>query len=477
MEGHFLGNFKQYYCFNPPQERLDAIPVQFWQDLGANRAKVRFLDVGCNNGTLTEAFREILAALPGVEEVSAFGIDVDETLIAQARKSFANCAFIIANAAECLKFDERFDLVTCFGTTMWVHLNEGEDGLEKMLRNLARWTKANGTVLLEPQLWRSYRNAKKRLRKCGAKVPLSFTSLRIENQEELFTFITSTMQKYFSNFQVIGETVNWKRPVLSFSRKHSMKSLSEVNWEFREDDNFRSKPVIMKENSTLILTRETETLRKCFQLISAESFALEISCSFGSGTEILTNLLQDPVNNYIGVDVSLFCIKACSKKLPNLKFFRFNALTAWKQVEAEVRNRHEPFVIVLDIGGNRGFGELVALLPSVLKLKPKQLFVKCEQLHERWSVHRNVESVIEEARAILNRENLRPENAPRRHIHGKELCRFHNYHENGCKKQLNGTCTRNHSHCHRCLDEGHRAIACVDFDSEISLVNHFLEFA
>ena len=49
--------------------------------------------------------------------------------------------------------------------TMWVHLNHGEAGL----RSLLRWAASLGKALLvEPQPWRCYKAARKRLGKRGA---------------------------------------------------------------------------------------------------------------------------------------------------------------------------------------------------------------------------------------------------------------------------------------------------------------------
>ncbi|CAD7962015.1 unnamed protein product [Amoebophrya sp. A120] len=42
-----------------------------------------------------------------------------------------------------------------------------------------------------------------------------------------------------------------------------------------------------------------------------------------------------------------------------------------------------------------------------------------------------------------------------------EICRFHNYDkENGCKRWKLGKCDLDHSHCHYCLQKGHKAVEC-----------------
>mmetsp|Transcript_715 Transcript_715/g.1313 ORF Transcript_715/g.1313 Transcript_715/m.1313 type:complete len:232 (-) Transcript_715:52-747(-) len=40
------------------------------------------------------------------------------------------------------------------------------------------------------------------------------------------------------------------------------------------------------------------------------------------------------------------------------------------------------------------------------------------------------------------------------------ICRYHNYHKQGCRKHSSGKCTLDHHHCHWCLQTGHIALAC-----------------
>jgi hypothetical protein len=43
-----------------------------------------------------------------------------------------------------------------------------------------------------------------------------------------------------------------------------------------------------------------------------------------------------------------------------------------------------------------------------------------------------------------------------------EICRFHNYAEAGCLRLKQGTCSLNHTACHWCGKEGHKASACAE---------------
>ena len=62
----------------------------------------------------------------------------------------------------------RFDVAFCFSTTMWVHLNHGDAGLEALLRTLAAWA---DSVVVEPQPWKCYRNAARRMKRANVDDP------------------------------------------------------------------------------------------------------------------------------------------------------------------------------------------------------------------------------------------------------------------------------------------------------------------
>ena len=74
-------------------------------ELGAITASSTVLDVGCGPGQLTAALSKIADAV--------FGVDFSEHMISEARKSYPNIDFHVANA-ERLPFDDgSFDVVVC----------------------------------------------------------------------------------------------------------------------------------------------------------------------------------------------------------------------------------------------------------------------------------------------------------------------------------------------------------------------------
>lgn len=57
---------------------------------------------------------------------------------------------------------ERFDLISIFSTTMWIHIHHGDDGLKSLLRSICTLC---CYILIEPQPSKCYRNVNTRLRK------------------------------------------------------------------------------------------------------------------------------------------------------------------------------------------------------------------------------------------------------------------------------------------------------------------------
>ena len=225
-----LGNFPQYYEFNPPAQLLGCIPDAFWREVvqAAPDRRVRLLDVGCNDGTLTDAFRLALLERGGATAVHAVGVDIDAGLIARGAQRFPDCTLIAEDVAAAADdgasptLRESFDLVTCFGVTMWVHLNYGDEGLQRLLDRLAAATAADhGRLVLEPQLWKSYKNARRRLRVASAAVPASFFQPAVVGQAQLSAYMDAALRRHFAARAVLGETENWGRVVFAYSGRRS----------------------------------------------------------------------------------------------------------------------------------------------------------------------------------------------------------------------------------------------------------------
>lgn len=107
----------------------------------------------------------------------------------------------------------EFDIISCFSTTMWIHLNYGDDGLEKFLRRISGITKY---LLLEPQEWKCYKSAVRRMVRLNREV-FAIKNLKIKNiLEFLKTFLEN--QCNMELHTCFGET-SWGRKLYLFSKK------------------------------------------------------------------------------------------------------------------------------------------------------------------------------------------------------------------------------------------------------------------
>lgn len=71
--------------------------------------------------------------------------------------SFVYTDFV--NSSTCLR---KADTILCLSVTKWVQLNWGDDGLEELFTRVYRLLRPGGVFVLEPQPWKSYRQAFKK---------------------------------------------------------------------------------------------------------------------------------------------------------------------------------------------------------------------------------------------------------------------------------------------------------------------------
>jgi SAM-dependent methyltransferase len=217
--GHHFGNFHSYYSFHPVHERLRHLPKGMFRaiwDSDGCQGKFAVLDIGCNEGDLTIAMMLLAASeLPATVDVCALGIDMDDELIKRARcksespgEAFpSNChiQFEVYNIMDksfdeptnpikqyfAEKFINSFSLVSLFSITMWVHLQNGDDGLKEFIRRGCSLSASS--ILIEPQPWKCYRSAARRLRKMSLPgFPHPHPTLSITDiDREIFNFVTN----------------------------------------------------------------------------------------------------------------------------------------------------------------------------------------------------------------------------------------------------------------------------------------------
>ncbi|KAG6971372.1 hypothetical protein JG687_00002104 [Phytophthora cactorum] len=154
------------------------------------------------------------------------GVDIDEVLVERAAKKlvhltegdavqfrhvdvmtskFSKEIAPFLELAQRSTAERKFNLITCFSVTMWIHLNNGDDGLWKFLETVSDMTQH---LIIEPQAWKCYRNAQKRLVRMRVEVPQSFREIKVRTDvvEKIDTFLLAAGR--FRYKAQLGKT-NW----------------------------------------------------------------------------------------------------------------------------------------------------------------------------------------------------------------------------------------------------------------------------
>lgn len=147
------------------------------------------------------------------------------------------------------------------------------------------------------------------------------------------------------------------------------------------------------------------------------------------------------------------------------------------------QNNKYPDIVLIDIGGNRELEGVTRMIhwvqcTFICKL-PRVIIVKSKELARQFSPERD-DGCIHDAQSwlmdYLQMNNLSNEisNKPPAYAHPLQaplamspkddaipICRFHNYHKDGCKRFKNGNeCELDHEYCHWCRIKGHIASDC-----------------
>lgn len=227
------GNFINYYDFNSAPERRDLLPSDddLWKtSTEESQHPYLVLDVGCNAGNFTQLLYEFLVQKKSDRNIIILGVDIDSMLIkraTQANQYKENVFYLCYNIME---YDDaenpianhlkaqgnfQFDVVCCFSITMWIHLNNGDNGLQRFLDVMAQLSEI---LVIEPQPWKCYQNAVRRMKRAGAQdtFPL-FGTLKFRNDVE------NNIKDYLKcnkKLEIIYESdpTKWKRKIC-FYRK------------------------------------------------------------------------------------------------------------------------------------------------------------------------------------------------------------------------------------------------------------------
>ncbi|XP_076270262.1 putative RNA methyltransferase CG11342 [Rhynchophorus ferrugineus] len=223
-----FGNFINYYQFHPPDKRVVLLPEDIWPVYSTRAGKnYNILDVGCNAGDLTVAIYSFFKNTINIKNCKVLGFDIDPTLIQRAVEKY-NSSDVTFKCIDIMNDDHfgeierylselncnKFDVVFCFSISMWIHLNHGDDGLKLFLSKVSKLT---DFLVIEPQPWKCYRTAIKRLKQSNCEFP-KFKELKIRQN----------IEDYIENFIVnecrllkVAESVrtDWGRKILFFKKE------------------------------------------------------------------------------------------------------------------------------------------------------------------------------------------------------------------------------------------------------------------
>ncbi|NXM55471.1 BN3D2 methyltransferase, partial [Illadopsis cleaveri] len=227
------GNFPNYSRFHPPEGRVSLLP----RELLIPPPPLPWLGQSCCSWELSVALYQHLLGLqdgdsspeaPGAgRELKLLCCDIDPELIRRAQQSspfpasisFASLDIMDPAAREPLLSSylqsfgrSSFDIGFCMSVTMWIHLNHGDGGLLELLSLLASLCTF---LLVEPQPWRCYRAAARRLRRLGRRDFEHFRSLRINGDMAQSVTRILTQQCAMELVCCFGSTA-WDRSLLLF---------------------------------------------------------------------------------------------------------------------------------------------------------------------------------------------------------------------------------------------------------------------
>ncbi|KAL1490356.1 hypothetical protein ABEB36_013067 [Hypothenemus hampei] len=209
-----FGNFINYYQFHPPDERISLLPTNIWDHL-LLKDKVDILDVGCNAGDLTKTLDDFFTNQIGLKTLNVLGVDIDPLLIQRAQEKFQNINFRCMDIMSddwAIGNNSCYDIIFCFSITMWIHLNNGDEGLKTFLKRMCDLSEI---LVIEPQPWKCYKNALKRYRLGKGDFP-KFKELQIrQNVEQEIEVLISN-----NGFKKLTETsrTKWGRKLLIFRK-------------------------------------------------------------------------------------------------------------------------------------------------------------------------------------------------------------------------------------------------------------------
>ncbi|XP_034829498.1 probable RNA methyltransferase CG11342 [Maniola hyperantus] len=212
-----FGNFINYYSFHSSKKRTNNLDPKMFPT--AVNDSIICLDVGCNTGELTKDMYHYLKELYSDLNVKMLAIDIDPTLIERAKEgndicdiTFITCDIVSDEGCKLVQDykqtqkKQMFDVIFCFSITMWIHINNGDEKLIELLNFLKDNTRS---LIIEPQPWKCYKNAQRRMKRSGKDFEL-FEVLRIRDN------VDKKIEEVLNNN---NHTKVYESPLSSWNRK------------------------------------------------------------------------------------------------------------------------------------------------------------------------------------------------------------------------------------------------------------------
>lgn len=148
-----------------------------------------------------------------------------------------NVSFVCKNVIDFTSSTAKYDVVSCLSVTKWIHLTEGDSGLQTLFHIIYQMTSPGGRAIIEYQPWSSYLNNKK----------TSPTTLRVFNtlkiRPEDFELILTRDVGFRIEARLgtpLSEAKGFKRPILVL-----IKDFDAVSQQMIEDsDAMEIEPVL-----------------------------------------------------------------------------------------------------------------------------------------------------------------------------------------------------------------------------------------
>ena len=252
----------------------------------------------------------------------------------------------------------------------------------------------------------------------------------------------------------------------------------------KQDTSIALKRLMLVYNTSgsmnIILTRDTHPYRHlAASQTQSDDHVLEIGCSTGGASSII--MRSTP--NWIGFDVSSDMVQqtyACLQKMGCMvmgRVHKHDVLVDPMGAQQLIRQCYSegPSVVFVDIGGNRDMNSAIRILGLMIStFTPRLVVIKNRELVDEClsDCRVNTHGVLQRANDWFHTKHFAVSTSissfPDHPLQARmvfspldgttPLCRYHNYHEHGCKKA--DECPFDHNHCHQCRLTGHVAKDC-----------------